>query len=479
MLRPTLLPALLCCFLLSCTSEEPPAEEPPLAPDDYPALSGATTLEDLDPVYDVAEYDLSIDVVTQELVEGTSTEVWAYNGITPGPVLQARVGETVRVNVTNNLPSPTSIHWRGMRVASHMDGVSGTGGYTIGAGESYAYELTARDAGTFWYHAHVQPNVQVEAGLYGAFVVHEEAAGQPEVDGDRVFVFDDVLLDDDGQVAPPDMEHHVQNHGRAGGTLLVNGQESEEPIYLAPGAVERWRIVNVANSRSMTFRFPGLAVREIGADGGLWRQSWTRDATQLFLPVGARAELEVRLAEGEEQGQMEMIVLALDAANNVIEVPIEMVPVRLDDDAEPSSKAGHTADPSYDLPDADENSAIDRTVEFGGVQDADGQTTWQIDGQSWPDYTDWQVDAGDVQVVELANLIGMPYPVHLHGQFFTILSRDGDAVDEPGLRDTVWLGGGESVVIASDFSNPGSWLYHGSILEYATLGMQAVVEVRE
>ena len=482
-LRSLLLPALLLSFAMAaCTpTEVPPVEEEEevLPPDDYPALSGVTALEDLDPAFDVAEYELSVDVSTQELTDGTSTEVWTYNGITPGPVLQARVGELVRVRVTNNLPQPTSIHWRGMRVPTDMDGVSGMGVYAIGSGETFTYEFTARDAGTFWYHSHVQPHVQVEAGLYGAFVVHEETALQPDVDGDRVFVFDDVLLDDEGQIAEPGMEHHVQMHGRSGGVLLVNGQEVEDAIHLAPGAVERWRIVNAANARSMTFRFPGLEVREIGSDGGLWRQSWTRDATQLFLPVGARAELEVRLAEGEDAGQMEMIVLALDAQNNVVEVEVEMVPVRLDDDAEPSSKEGHTADPAYDMPDVDAESAIDHTLELGQVQDADGQATWQVDGLSWPDYTVWVVDAGEVQVIELSNLFGMPYPMHLHGQLFTIVSRDGDAVDEPGLRDTVWLNGGEDVVIATDFSNPGYWLYHGSILEYAALGLQALVEVRE
>ena len=473
-LRSLLLIALLCSLLLPACG---PEEE--LPPDDYPPLAGVTTLEDLDPAYDVAEYALSVDVTDQQLVDGTDTEVWAYNGISPGPVLQARVGDLVRVHVTNNLPQPTTVHWSGMRVSDDMDGSTVMGVYGIASGDTFTYEFTARDAGTFWYHPQINPHVQVEAGLYGAFVVHEAEALRPDVDADRVLIFDDLLLDDDGQVAPPDMEHHVQMHGRAGDILLVNGQEMEDTIDLAPGAVERWRIVNVANSRSMTFRFGGLEVREIGSDGGLWRQSWSRDIDELFLPVGARAELEVRLADGEDSGQMENVVLAVNPAGNVIQVEIEMVPVRLDEDAEPSSKAGHTADPSYDLPDADEDSSIDHSMTLGPSQDENGQATWEIDGHSWPDYSDWTVDQGELQVIELSNLFGMPYPVHFHGQLFTIISRDGDDVDEPGLRDTVWLDGGADVVIATNFDNPGYWVYRGSILEYAALGMIGLVEVRE
>ena len=472
LLRTTCVSALLLLVpTMGCTPDELPA-------DDYPPLAGATTLEDLDPQYDVAEYALTVDVTSAELVEDASTEVWAYNGMSPGPVLQARVGDLVRVHVTNNLPQPTTVHWQGMRVTDDMDGSTVMGVYGIASGETFTYEFVARDAGTFWYHPGVLPELQVEAGLYGAFVVHEAEELRPDVDADRVLIFDDVLLDEDDQVAPQDMEHHVQMHGRAGNVLLVNGRTEERTIDLAPGAVERWRIVNTANARSMTFRFEGLEVREIGSDAGLWRQSWSRDIDELFLPVG-RAELEVRLDDDEDSGAMQNVVLVLNNFGNVVEEEVGMVPVRLDEDAEPSSRAGHTSDPSYALPDADEDSDIDHSMTLGPAQDEYGQATWEIDGNTWPDYDEWRVDAGELEVIELRNLFGMGYPVHFHGQLFTIISRDGEEVDEPGLRDTVWLNGGEDVVIATDFDNPGFWLYRGSIFEYAALGMVGLVEVRE
>jgi FtsP/CotA-like multicopper oxidase with cupredoxin domain len=36
----------------------------------------------------------------------------------------------------------------------------------------------------------------------------------------------------------------------------------------------------------------------------------------------------------------------------------------------------------------------------------------------------------------------------------------------------------ETVVIASDFSNPGMWMAHCHILEHAALGMMSFVDVR-
>jgi FtsP/CotA-like multicopper oxidase with cupredoxin domain len=455
---------------LACTEEEE-------ATDDYPVVEGPAPAEDLDPALDVAEYELVVGEADIELVDGQTTGMWTYNGTSPGPLLQARVGDTVRVHVTNNLDEPTTVHWHGLRIAVEMDGVVNGSIEAIQPGESFTYEFTPPEAGTFWYHPHVRSYIQVEAGLYGAFVVHEAEEDRPDVDADRVFVLDDILLDDDGAIAGHASNHPTQMHGRSGNVLLVNGEERASRVRLAPGAVERWRLVNTANARTITLRFPNLDVREIGADGGLWPQTFTRSVDEILLPVGARAELEVRLADGEDEGGLEWIILVRNNAGDIVEDATELVPVGLDADRHASSATGHTADPSEPLEPMADDLPIDHPLRFDAVQGIDG-VIWTINDMAWPDAYTWEADLATVQTIELRNNAGPEHPFHLHGQLFRILSRDGEPADEPGARDTVLVHGMETVVIASDFSNPGMWMAHCHILEHAALGMMSFVDVR-
>lgn len=458
--------------LLSACAAEP---EPEAA--GFPRVEGLVALDDLDPADGVVEYELQVEKEDVELVEGQTTRMWTYNRLSPGPLLQANVGDLVRVHVTNQLDEPTTVHWHGLRIAAAMDGVVMGNLVAIEPGETFTYEFTPPDAGTFWYHPHVRSNVQVEAGLYGAFVVHERPELRPEVDADRMFVLDDVRLDDDGSISAHATAGMDIMHGRAGNVLLVNGHDEAPRVDMVPGSVERWRLVNTANARTLQLEFRGLEVREIGADAGLWPQAWVRSIDALELPVGARAELEVRLADGETEGEMNFVVLVSDGNGGVDEQAMQAVRVRPPGfDLEPIGASGYTADPSMPLPDRTLDDPVDHAVEFNGYND-DGQIVFTMNGRAWPDYDEWTVSRGDVEVVEVTNALGMEHPFHLHGQWFSVLSRDGEPVDQPGLRDTVLVGGFETVRIAATFDNPGDWMVHCHILEHTAAGMMAMVSV--
>ena len=107
------------------------------------------------------------------------TAVWAYEGIVPGPELRVRQGQPVRITVVNKLDEDTTVHWHGIRLPNAMDGVPGLTQKPIRPGESFVYEFTPPDAGTFWYHPHVDSAAQVGFGLYGPLIVTDpdEPAG--------------------------------------------------------------------------------------------------------------------------------------------------------------------------------------------------------------------------------------------------------------------------------------------------------------
>lgn len=53
------------------------------------------------------------------------TDVWAYNGMVPGPEIRIRQGQRLRARLENTLPQETTIHWHGLRIPNAMDGVPG------------------------------------------------------------------------------------------------------------------------------------------------------------------------------------------------------------------------------------------------------------------------------------------------------------------------------------------------------------------
>jgi FtsP/CotA-like multicopper oxidase with cupredoxin domain len=89
-----------------------------------------------------------------EFAPGLRAYCWGYDGRTPGPTIEVVEGDRIRVYVTNRLPEPTTVHWHGIHVANGMDGVTGLNQTPIEPGETYAYEFTLRQHGTFMYHSH-------------------------------------------------------------------------------------------------------------------------------------------------------------------------------------------------------------------------------------------------------------------------------------------------------------------------------------
>ena len=110
------------------------------------------------------------------------TSVWTYNGQFPSPVLRTRQGEPFRAFIENGLDQDTTVHWHGIRVPNAMDGVPGVTQLPIKPNESFAYEFTPPDAGTFWYHPHANSLEQMGRGLAGLLIVEEREP--PVVDRD-------------------------------------------------------------------------------------------------------------------------------------------------------------------------------------------------------------------------------------------------------------------------------------------------------
>ena len=96
----------------------------------------------------------------------------------PGPTLIVTEGQTVRVTLTNSLPTSagnTSILFPGFNVTA-TGGVAGLLAQEALPGGSVTYTFTASGPGTRAYYSGTQGDLQIEMGLYGAIIVLPNAA---------------------------------------------------------------------------------------------------------------------------------------------------------------------------------------------------------------------------------------------------------------------------------------------------------------
>ncbi len=197
----------------------------------------------------VKEFHLFAQPVVREFAPGMSVKCWGYNGETPGPTIECVEGDRVRILVTNELPEHTTIHWHGIFLPNGMDGVGGLNQPQIQPGETWAYEFTLRQHGTFMYHPHADEMVQMAVGLMGMFIVHPREPEGRLVDRDFAIMLHEwavhpgtyrpdpsIMLDFNmftfnGKVFPA-IDHLVVRTGERVRVRLGNLSMNQHPIHL-------------------------------------------------------------------------------------------------------------------------------------------------------------------------------------------------------------------------------------------------------
>ena len=172
----------------------------------------------------VKVFDLTASVIQWEVEPGRKTEAWAYNGMVPAPQIRVTEGDRVRINLKNELPESTAIHFHGVEVPNDQDGVTFITQKPVKPGDSYTYEFIVPNAGSHMYHSHHNSAKQVGLGLLGAFIVEpKDKSSEPKVDVDYVLILND---------------------GAHGFTLNGKGFPATEPIVAKLGQKLRIRYMN-------------------------------------------------------------------------------------------------------------------------------------------------------------------------------------------------------------------------------------------
>jgi FtsP/CotA-like multicopper oxidase with cupredoxin domain len=236
----------------------------------------------------VKVFHLVAEEVEHEFAPGLQARCWGYNGRVHGPTLEAVEGDRVRVYVTNRLAAPTTVHWHGVFVPSGMDGVGGLSQRAIRPGETFVYEWTFRQFGTFMYHSHHDEMTQMAMGLMGMIVVHPRRL-TPEYAVDRDFV---IMLGE--WSIPVGTRRPNPNEMTDFNVLTMNAKAfpGTTPLVCKTGDRVRIRLGNLSAMDNHPIHLHGYYFKVTATDGGRVPPAARAPETTVLVPTGSTREIE-------------------------------------------------------------------------------------------------------------------------------------------------------------------------------------------
>ncbi len=452
--------------------------------------------------------------LVRRTIAGRSVVMYGFNGQYPGPLVRATRGATLVVRFENRLDQPSSVHWHGVRLDNRYDGVPEVTQAAVPPGGTFAYRVHFRDAGIYWYHPHVREDIQQDLGLYGNILVAPEpGAGLPRVDGEEVLALDDILLDDQGLLPYGADEPTHALMGRWGNVFLVNG-EPRYALSVRRGDVVRFCLTNVSNARVYNVAFGSARMKVVASDGGKFeRESW---ATSVVIAPAERYVVDVLFDRAGEVALTNRVqaldhmygvyipeadtlgTVLVNASRGTGEARSTFARLRANADvtAELASyRRQASRAPDHTLVLALETSGLPSPVAMmlnslnvpmdwnDGMAMANWVTTgrevhWILrDAATGRENMNirWRFKRGSVVKLRIFNdptsVHAMDHPIHLHGQRFLVLSRNGIANENLVWKDTGLVPAGETVDFLVDMANPGTWLLHCHVAEHMGTGM--------
>ena len=444
------------------------------------ALAGCSHLPrfSLENGKDEYDYILTAEPAPIELIPGTTTPAWCFNQGFPSPVIRARQGKEVRILFRNRLQEATTIHWHGLRIPIEMDGVPFLSQPPIKPGEDFLYRFTPPDAGTFWYHPHVNSLVQLGKGLVGPIIVDE--AEPMEFDADLPLMMKNWHINDDGSFAPFTSPRAAFRMGTPGAFESVNGVQN--PTYeVSPGALVRLRFLNVDNTVMYKVVIPDQQAWIIAIDGSPVARPIPLEQHEM----GPGMRLDVALIAPAESGKTVSIKNAKGRLLfNLLELKTGGDPI--------TATRVVTPLPTNPIPEPDLDNAetINFVFEWEGAVtpvNQDGKTNykfWTMNRRAWEGMSANNIpeplatlELGKTYIFRLKNVTPHSHPIHLHGFIWSVL-RSNQKTFDLFHTDTVLLQKNEMVEVAFVADNPGRWMYHCHVIEHMKTGLMGYITVK-
>jgi len=423
------------------------------------------------------------------------------------------------VEVVNQLPVPTSIHWHGLVLPNLMDGVPFVTQDPIPPGGSRRYNFPLQQSGSYWMHSHY--GLQEQQLLSAPMVIRSpkqskvadaeltvmlsdfsftspkdilkgltakksamngknrdtmsdsqpmSTAGQKE--SLVVQQWDETskrLVAREVQAAAPDIDVKYN-------ALLANRRTIDDPqVFEAkPGQSVLLRLMAAASATNFFIDIGKLDGTIVATDGedvqplkGNFFQLSLAQRLDLLVTIPETGGVFPILALGEGASLQTGVLLATPGTK-VPKRPFALRPQRkmggLDNTQEIHLRA---KEPLTDKP-------AQRSLP--SVLGGDMMTyTWTINGATYPNRNSLNVKEGERVELVISNKTGMSHPMHLHGHVFEVTEIDGQKITG-AKRDTILIPPKSTIKVAFDANNPGVWAYHCHILYHLATGMFTVLK---
>ncbi|TWH39136.1 multicopper oxidase family protein [Dulcicalothrix desertica] len=409
-------------------------------------------------------YEITMRRASVDILPGRKTEIWSYNGMSPGPTIRQRkvwYPETQQfrrsvVRFINSVGVPTTVHLHGMASLPQYDGyaedMSAPGFY-----KDYIYPNNR--AATLWYHDHALHNTarNVYMGLAGMYIVEDDEElnlplpkGQYDV---PLMLADKIFARDGRQVFDDQGEKHVM-----GDVITINGVPW--PRMEVANRKYRFRLLNASISRSYLLK---LSTADdfifIGTDAGLMSQParvkefriGPAERYEFILdfsryPIGTQVILQNgKLPNNDEFDNTDKVML-FEVTRS--ETDNSSIPNVLRNNIPPVSEMMSQAVRTRDF----------RYERSNGL--------WVINGKTWDkNRVDANPAPGDVEIWRIYNNAGgWHHPIHVHLVDAQIIDRNSQQpfAYERGWKDVFYVGENESVQIVGKFSSTtgGKYMSH-------------------
>ncbi len=433
------------------------------------------------------------------------TRLWGYEGLYPGPTIEATSGQQVTVEWVNDLRDEfgvlrtdhllpvnlcahgpntegdnprTVVHLHGAHVQEEYDGYPEST-FLPGESDTYIYENNQLPA-TLWYHDHAIgiTRLNVQLGLAAFYIIRdafELSLGLPDGEFEIPIAIQDRTFNPDGSLVYPfDLGDFF-----FGDTMVVNGKAW--PFLNVKQGKYRLRLLNGCNARTLTLAMSsGDPFVRIGTDGGLLPTPVT--VSEITLSPAERADVIIDFA-GFAPGTEIILTNSAPAPYpglagvGVIPEVMKFIVTADPGDTDPIPTKLR---PMEVLQEAD--SVVTRDFELSKVAEPCAGAMWTINGLMWNDITEFPV-LDTTETWRFINKSGMMHPMHMHLVMFQVLDSQpfmmvGDEIvttgppvapplHEQGWKDTVRVDPFEIVrVIARFESYTGKYAYHCHILEH-------------
>ncbi|GKT57194.1 multicopper oxidase [Colletotrichum tofieldiae] len=467
-------------------------------------------------------HDFNIGWVTANPDGAFDRPTIGINGQWPNPRIDANVGDTVLINVHNDLGNQsTSLHFHGlyMNGSTHMDGPAQVSQCAIPPGSSFTYNFTINQPGTYWYHSHTQS--QYPDGLRAPLIIHDpDSPFKDQYDEEIVVSLSDWYHDQMADLIPAFMSKGNPTGAEPVPQAALMNDTQNLTVPVQPGKTYLFRLVNMAAFAGQYVWIEGHNISIVEVDGVYTEPA---EASMIYISAAQRYSFLVKTRNDTTSnfaivGSMDTSLfdtLPADLNYNVTgwlvydaSKPLSP-PATLDTFAPFDDMTLTPYDKQPLLPEPS------RTVELDVIMDnlGDGANyaffnniTYRApkvptlytalsagdaaatSPEVYGAYThSFVLERGDVVQVVVNNLDPGRHPFHLHGHDFQALYRapeeggtfadanitEADFPAVPMRRDTlvVWPNG--NIVLRFRANNPGVWLFHCHIEWHVTSGLIA------